>query len=484
MKTHVTTTLLSLALCQAALVCQSTHAQGIPNNPSADLVLGQPDFVTDNGGTSAFTMSGPEGIAIDPVTRKVFVCEYSNRRVLRFPNVASLTNGASAEAVFGQRRFSENLTTSLDPGMNRPEGIFFDRRGRLWVADRANNRVLAFEAASYSSTNPLPDHVFGQPDFTTNTFGTTNVKMRTPTGVWVDAADRLWVVDQGNNRILRFDSISAKDNGDPANGVLGQPNFTTNSSATNANGLRSPYDLSITASGALYVADSSNNRVLRYDNAAALANGAAASTVFGQPNFTTSAASPTNGVTGSNMDNPAGALITSNDTLWVTDNNNSRILRFSNASTKTSGASADGVIGQPNLTTKASATTAKGLNFPYNNAFADTDGSLWTGDYSNSRALRFSADFTKPAVAISTVVKKNKVVRKNFPIAGTASDANGVASVRFTVNGGPQFTANGTTSWSATAVLKKGMNTINVFATDSVGNVSAIATLKVKSTGK
>jgi sugar lactone lactonase YvrE len=483
MKTHVTTTLLSLALCQAALICPFVHAQGIPNNPSADLVLGQPDFVTAVDGISAFTMDGPEGIAIDPVTRKVFVCEYSNNRVLRFPNVASLTNGANAEAVFGQVRFSDRLSTSLDPGLKRPEGIFFDRRGRLWVADRGNNRVLEFDAASYSSTNPYPDHVYGQPDFTTTASGITSAKMSAPTGVWVDAADRLWVVDQNNNRVLRFNSISTRSNGDPANGVLGQPNFTTNSSAITANGLDTPYDLSLTASGALYLADSGNNRVLRYDNAAALGNGAAANAVFGQPNFTTNTSSPTNGVTGANMDYPAGALITSNDTLWVSENNNSRILRFSNASTKTSGASADGVIGQPNLTTKLSATTAKGLNSPYNNAFVDTDGSLWTGDYINNRALRFSADFTKPGVAISTVVKK-KPVRKNFPIAGTASDANGVASVRFNVNGGPQFTANGTTSWSATAVLKKGLNTINVFATDSVGNVSGIATLKVKSTGK
>jgi sugar lactone lactonase YvrE len=169
----------------------------IPTHAIADLVLGQKDFVTASaaGTPSSFTLFVPEAVVIDPVTRKVFVADMGNRRVLRYPDVASLTNGAGAEAVFGQARFSTRIT-GTDPGFSSEiRGMFFDRLGRLWVADRDNNRVVMFEAASYRDTNAYPDRVYGQPDFTTITSGTNPAKMFGPQGVWVDIDDRLWVGD-------------------------------------------------------------------------------------------------------------------------------------------------------------------------------------------------------------------------------------------------------------------------------------------------
>jgi DNA-binding beta-propeller fold protein YncE len=48
--------------------------------------------------------------------------------------------------------------------------------------------------------------VLGQPDFTSRTQATTASGMNLPTGVAVDSAGYLWVVDYFNNRVLRFDS--------------------------------------------------------------------------------------------------------------------------------------------------------------------------------------------------------------------------------------------------------------------------------------
>ncbi len=48
-----------------------------------------------------------------------------------------------------------------------------------------------------------------------------------PTGMFIDRDNRLWVADKFNHRVLRFDNAAEKENGGPANGVLGQELFTT-----------------------------------------------------------------------------------------------------------------------------------------------------------------------------------------------------------------------------------------------------------------
>ncbi len=468
----------SIYLLTSLALATYSFGKTIPNHAIADLVLGQPDFVTDSfPGTSAASLSTSTSVVIDPVTRKVFVGDEDGDRVLRYASADALANGASAEAVFGQARFSTE--GSNDPnaelGMADPDGLFFDRKGRLWVADQANNRVLMFEAASFRGTQPFPDVVLGQPDFFDTSSGLTISKMNSPRGVWVDASDRLWVADDDNNRILRFDAVSTKDTGGNADGVLGQALFTTNASSNSASGLSSPTGVAISSTGALFVSDQGNNRVVRYNNAAGKAPGANADAVLGQAGFGTT----TPGITATTMDFPSGVTITPDDALWVTDADNNRIIRFDAATTILSGAAANGVVGQPNFTTNIFGLTDRGLGNPAFSCFVDARGALWVPDQDNNRVLRFPADETKPLLVVTTTVPKN-TKKKKITIDGTASDQFGVALVQFQVGTGPLQPAVGTTTWQIKPALKKGKNVITVFATDTVGNVSVSQVIRIK----
>lgn len=475
------TCIKSIGIC-LAFAGTAYSQKKIPNYAQANLVLGQSDFVTDSviPTPSAFSLSYPESVIVDPVSRKVFVADMDNGRILRFPNAESLTNGTFAEAVFGKPNFSTAGDTSGDQGLSDDlRGLFLDRRGRLWVADTGNNRVLCYEAAIYRSSTPTADKVIGQPDFATTSAGTTASKLNYPEGVFVDSQDRLWVADYSNSRVLRFDSISNKNSGANADGVLGQPDFVTNGSSTAINRIPGPMGLAVTSSGALFVGDYDVNRVLRFDNAASLANGANASAVLGQSNFTSSSS----GVAANLMNTACGVSWTPNDDLWVWDAGNNRILRFEKASTLANGSPAKGVVGQPNFTTNSSNVTNRTLNGPYYFGFVDATGSLWTPDYYNNRVLRFPPDATAPVLTISGSVPK-KTTSKSIVIKGTASDAYGVSKVQYRVGSGPVKTATGTTSWQFKATLALGTNTITVNAVDSVGNVSSSKVIKVKRIAK
>jgi sugar lactone lactonase YvrE len=467
-------TILLLALA-AGLAASSARAQ-FANFPAADRVLGALNFTTvGSGAATASTMNRPSGLAVDPVSGKLFVADSFNHRILRFANAAALASGASAEAVIGQSDFTTGAAGPANAGgLNQPFELHVDGSGRLWVSDRKNNRVLMYTAASsLSATGATPTLVLGQPDLTTVSVGTSATKMNEPVDVFVDAADNLWVVEYLNSRVLKFANVSSLSNGAAATTVLGQSSFSTSAIGTSASTMRNPGGLVVDGTGRLWVTDYFNHRILRFDNAASLASGADASGVLGQPGFTTR----TINRTAQGMSNPATPTIDSAGTLYVADADNHRVLIFKNPATKAAGAAADGVIGQPDFVTTTIGTTERKLNFPYGLAL-DRSGHLWVSDYTNNRVLRFLSDRTAATPTLSGKAPKT-TSRGKLTIKGTATDASGIAQVRFRVGKGGFLTAKGTTAWSFKAKLKPGKNTIEIVVVDAFGNVSPAKRVKV-----
>jgi len=354
------------------------------NGQAATLVLGQPDFTTKTTGTTQTTLAIPFDVTVDPATGKVFVADVANNRVLRFANVTSLSSGNAAEAVLGQAIFTTSISAAGTTGMSSPLGLAIDSTGRLWVADYGNSRILRFDSAVSKANGAGADAVLGQPDFTSNAPAASATGMSQPTGVAVDSNGVLWVSDNGNSRVLRFNTAASKANGAAADGVLGQPNFTAHVPATSATGLNNSGQLATDNSGRLWVVDFGNNRVLRFDNAASKANGAAADGVFGQFDFISK--TPAVGVTG--MSQPRSVAVDGGGTLWMSDSGNNRVLRFDHAAAKTNGA-ADGVLGQPDFISNTGATSALGMAFP-GGLTTDAGGNLWVTDAGNNRVLYFA----------------------------------------------------------------------------------------------
>jgi sugar lactone lactonase YvrE len=475
----------ALGLLAGIAITTLASGKGVPNHAAADLVLGQANFtsaIVPTNSNTPTSMNHPAAVVVDPVTRKVFVADSISHRILRYRSADSLANGAAAEAVFGQTDFlsSSSLNPPTNASLKSPTGLFFDRNGRLWVADSGNNRVLRFSSASSVGSTAMADKVLGQPGFNSGTpgmalgiVGPPLTRMNFPIGLWVDGTDHLWVADNGNHRVLRYDNATTHLDGGAADGVLGQTNFLGSSRRAGPTGLQDPHGVAVSANGSLFVACTGGNRVMRFDNAATLLDGAAATGALGQSDLTSTAG----GTSASQMRLPFGLTISSGDTLWVTEGDNNRVIRFNKVTTKATGAAADGFIGQASFSNSAPALTSKGLKTPAYNPFVDATGSLWVPDLANHRVLRFPVDATVPTLALKG--KAPKSVKKSLTLKGTASDTSGISRVQFRIGTGPLRTAVGTQNWNLKATLKKGKNTITLFATDTVGNVSARKVLKI-----
>lgn len=239
----------------------------------------------------------------------------------------------------------------------------------LYVADRGNNRVLAWRNAAAFQNGAPADAVIGQRDrFLTSPAGPgsgLSTGLSLPMALAVDATGNLYVADAGNNRILRFPRpLAQPDDLKLPDIVIGQANFnnnranegTTAPSATSialnlGNNRIFRSGLLIDPNGNLWFSDSGNNRVLRYPAAALQRNQPAADLVLGQFSFTTNVANGTNDPRNKAvMTAPSGLGMDAVGRLYVCDFHN-RVLVYPTQSTGASAARVMGVVvvqqGQP-----------------------------------------------------------------------------------------------------------------------------------------
>jgi len=353
---------LSLAVVFAATTYlpQHAHAQSWANGQAASFVIGQTGFGLNASSVTATGLNQPWGVVIDPVTGKVFVSDVINNRVLRYPSAAAMTNGAAAEAVLGQPNFTQNINGLSATTLWQPVGMAMDAAGNLWVADERNNRVLRYANAATIASGSAASTVLGQANFTSDNFPLeTASSMYEPFSVFC-IGTTLWVADCGTDRVLRFENAASLANGAAASAVFGQPGFTTNTPNTNASGLSAPMQIYVDGADNLWVADFVNNRVMMFPNAATAANNEAATLVLGQPDFNSNAA----GSTATTFNNPVGVYGDGDGNIYVSDYGNNRILIFANAASLSNGAAATYVLGQTNFTSTGTGDNANQLNNP------------------------------------------------------------------------------------------------------------------------
>jgi len=213
---------------------------------------------------------------------RLYIADTFNNRILGFRDANRVKPGDFADIVIGQPdRFrstvnypSNDQRTATRSSLFWPSGLAVDVAGNLWVADSGNNRVLRFPKPNFEQPQTLPEAnlVLGQADFTSpRSTDPTRRTMGIPYGLAFTPEGHLLVSDVGHNRVLLF---RKPDGGDFTNGMdaaakFGQPNFTSGASGSGENRFNAPRGIAVDTSGRLYVADTGNNRILIFSNAAA-----------------------------------------------------------------------------------------------------------------------------------------------------------------------------------------------------------------------
>ncbi len=390
---------------------------GSPNQPAADMLFGQPDFITATAlaltaenRTNRERLTGPGGLGVDPAGR-LYVSD-ALARVVVFDS--PLFSGKSPARILGIR-----TPVPLQPGqpsppaidetlLLTPQGVFFSG-SNPGVVDSGLHRIVVYDPfdrwpAESVAFSPPAKGLFGQPDFNSQKPNRgqpepSSNSLRGPTEAAL-LGDELFVVDSINNRVLVLPRQSPTQFL-PASRVLGQDDFKYG-----AVNLLEGREFNFGDRGALlvdsksnpprlYVADSANHRVLGYRDLRTVKPGVKADLLIGQSDFGSSIVNyPGNEIdkpTDTGLALPAGLALDADGNLYVADSGNGRVLRFPKPFDNISNGvpKADLVLGQTSFTFKIADPSAKTMATPWGLAFSGDDG-LLVSDATHNRVLLFA----------------------------------------------------------------------------------------------
>jgi hypothetical protein len=263
--------------------------------------------------------------------------------------------------------------------------------GKLLVADTAQNRVFIWNELP-AAEHQEADIVLGQPkkmNTGRNAGGGVNGStLFYPSGIWSDGT-RLVVADAWNHRVLIWHTFPTQD-GQPADVVLGQPDFAANQ--PNVDGIASPpsarsmnWPYGVYSEGQrLWVADTGNRRVLYYPEIPQVSY-TPASGVIGKRDFEERDYDHEDAIW------PYSAKVGPNGELAITDTQYYRVLLWKDWE-KAFSTPADVIIGQESFEANGQNQfgwfpKANTLNWCYDSHFYKNG--LWVGDTGNSRLLWF-----------------------------------------------------------------------------------------------
>jgi uncharacterized protein (TIGR03437 family) len=248
----------------------------------------------------------------------------------------------------------------------------------------------------------------------------------------LDGFGGLFVADSGNGRVLRFQRPFEQSAPLKPDLVLGQSNFFLKITDASSRNMARPHSLAFTNEGHLLVSDLAHNRVLffRKPEGGDFTNGQAAANVIGQPDFVTSEGSSAP----NRMFAPHGIATDTDDRLYVLDTGNSRMLIYDTI-----------VIADAD---PFPALNLPGFNSPHGIFVSPTTGEIWVANTGAGQALRFPAYIR---LFLGDTISDYGIGGIRFPVALTLDaggnlylcDGNNRVTMHFpsmrVVNGGHQL---------------------------------------------
>ncbi len=209
----------------------------------------------DGGKAAAALLYFPEGIAWD-AKGNLFIADNENNKVRK------VTPDGNISTIAGTGSFvvSGDGGAAISAGVKQPSAIAVDSSGNVYIA--TINQVRMVDGNGNIST-VVNDG--GNGGFSGDGQAATTAQLNSPTGLAIDSADNLFIADTYNHRIRKvsggiISTVAGSGPVYPSNGSFGGDGGP----ATAAN-LSYPYGVAVDGAGNLLIADTLNERLRRVD---------------------------------------------------------------------------------------------------------------------------------------------------------------------------------------------------------------------------
>jgi sugar lactone lactonase YvrE len=199
----------------------------------------------------------PRGITVGP-DGSFYVVDTANMRIQKFDATGKWVQIIGAGKGTGDGQFNGFSDEAIGTG---PGGIAVDPAGNIYVADTWNHRIQKFDKDGKFLGKWGEFISLGDPAAAND--AAKDTKFFGPRGVAVGPDGNVYVTDTGNKRVLIFDSsgkfLRKIDSGMSATKL--SPNYPF----TQQGELNEPIGIAVDSAGNVYVADTNNKRIQKFD---------------------------------------------------------------------------------------------------------------------------------------------------------------------------------------------------------------------------
>jgi len=238
-------------------------------------------------GTGNGEFDQPWGLGVNS-TGWIFVAEYYNHRISLFDNSTDHTFSSNIvdPGVRAGNCYRDSMDIQAgdpcgdDGEFNQPMDIEFDSSDNFWVLEVGNNRLQKFDqqgtfiskfgtACTMNSAGTAPTGGVNGDLCNTSASGAVvagDGQFYSPKDFAIDPSGNIWVADTNNNRIQKFDSSGTFLLKFGSEGCQTIQNDGTITGDTHNGKFCNPVSLDFDSSGKLYVADHNNRRIQQFDS--------------------------------------------------------------------------------------------------------------------------------------------------------------------------------------------------------------------------
>jgi sugar lactone lactonase YvrE len=287
----------------------------------------------DNIAATSAELGEPRSAVVDGAGN-IYIADEVNQRIRKVNPGGIITTvaGNGYGAGTGQGGYSGDGGPAISAELSKPVGVALDGAGNLYIAEYSNQRIRKVTPSGIITTVAGNGYGAGtgQGGYSGDGGPATSAELSSPSGVVVDGAGNLYIVDEANSRIRKVTPggiiTTVAGNGSCAVSANGECYNGDNIAATSAE-LSGPSGVAVDGAGNLYIADTINNRIRK------VTPGGIITTVAGNGTF--GYAGDSGPATSAEFSYPDGVAVDGAGNLYIADFHSGRIRKVTPGGTIT-----------------------------------------------------------------------------------------------------------------------------------------------------